>query len=85
MKSREFHTEGTAAEKPRGRKAIDGFRELKEAWTIASKGEKLKMKGSKNLGAHFKKFGFYFKCDKKPLEDSFIHLFCESVNIYQVY
>ena len=77
MKSREFHTEGTAAEKPRGRKAIDGFRELKEAWTIASKGEKLKMKGSKNLGAHFKKFGFYFKCDKSHWR---IHSYIYSVS-----
>lgn len=29
LKSREFLREGTAAEKPRGRKAIDEFRRLK--------------------------------------------------------
>lgn len=39
MKSREFHTEGTAAEKPRGRKVTDGFRGLKEGWTVVRKEE----------------------------------------------
>lgn len=65
VKSREFQTEGTAAEKPRGRKAVDGLKGMREVWTMARKGEsKFKMKGRTGLRSHLKEGGFYSTCDR---------------------
>lgn len=55
---------GAAAEKPKGREAIDRLREMREAEPKTDRESKVKTKGRKGFEGHFKKSGFYSTSDR---------------------